>query len=327
MSSKKNRDAKAAIYGQRNQPFKSTDGQRVLKLYVVHAEIGSLQVLSLLRCKRLEHEKVTIDIARERPDWYYALIPSGLAPCLLTEEGKSLDNATTILDYLEERYPPPLFPSVWPSDVLRKAYARRLVHISDIFARRLTKLAMNQDYSQREILIEEYLEVWREIDDFLIRHNPKGVFLYDDVGMGGFSMPEIVFTPLFEANWVNEYYEDFQIPDTLEYTRVIKWRDACLAHNMSSVVTKEEIVKLWYDTVKGVPMGKANPDTTRMFSSYAMEPHWTSRPMPNKNKYNYSCSDGELGLILSSSGRPSPYLSPVSGKFSVLSPTVFRKSS
>ncbi|KNC76500.1 hypothetical protein SARC_11000 [Sphaeroforma arctica JP610] len=310
MSSKKNKNAKAHIYGQKNKPFLE-EKNKMLKLYMVHSEVGSQQVTTLLRFKKLEHEKVSIDITKPRPDWYYAMMPSGLAPCLSTKEGSTLYDPVVILEFLEERYPGPKYPSAWPSDPLRKANARRLIRIADEFYAALNAIVLNQIESDRESLLQAYLSIWRRIDDFLIRHNPKGTFLFDDVGSGGFGLPEIVFTPMFETNWLVEYYEDFQVPDTLEYARVMKWRDACLNHNMSSVVCKEEISKLWYDAAKGVPMGEPNPDTTRQYSSYAMEPHWTSRPMPNKDKYNYSCTDDELGLIPKvSSARHSPMPSP-----------------
>jgi len=35
---------------------------------------------------------------------------------------------------------------------------------------------------------------------------------------------------MFMRFWFLEYYEDFDLPDSPEYARVKRWRDACLAH-------------------------------------------------------------------------------------------------
>ena len=51
--------------------------------------------------------------------------------------------------------------------------------------------------------------------------------------------------------WFLEYYEDFDLPDEERYSRVRKWRAACLEHPAAQQVTKEQIVKVYYDYAKG----------------------------------------------------------------------------
>jgi len=59
------------------------------------------------------------------------------------------------------------------------------------------------------------LDHYARLNDFLMRHNPHGTYLFDDFGWA-----ETVFTPIFMRFWFLEYYEDFDLPETGEYARV-----------------------------------------------------------------------------------------------------------
>ena len=96
--------------------------------------------------------------------------------------------------------------------------------------------------------------------------------------------------------WFLDYYEDFQLPSTEQYTRVQEWIDACVEHPAAQQVTKEEIIKLYYDYSKGAGNGGLLPN--RKSSSFVFEPDWRSRPWPPKDKYKHSASDEELGLLM-----------------------------
>jgi glutathione S-transferase len=85
------------------------------------------------------------------------------------------------------------------------------------------------------------------------------------------------------------------LPETEAYARVRTWRDACMSHPAAQQVTREEIIKLYYDYAKGAGNGALVPG--RSVSSFAFVPHWSSRPMPPKDKYGHSATDSELGLI------------------------------
>jgi len=105
-----------------------------------------------------------------------------------------------------------------------------------------------------------------------------------------------VFTPLFMRFWSLDYYEECDLPDDSRYARVRKWRDACLAHPAAQQVSREEIVKLYYDYALGAGNGALVPN--REVSSFVFDPHWQSRPWPPKAKYDVSASDRELGLLV-----------------------------
>ena len=74
-----------------------------------------------------------------------------------------------------------------------------------------------------------------------------------------------------------------------------RWVDACLAHPAAQQVTKEAIVKLYYDYAKGAGNGALLPG--RRQSSFTLEPDWRARPWPPRDKYGHSASDAELGLM------------------------------
>lgn len=148
---------------------------------------------------------------------------------------------------------------------------------------------MNQDPDRRDALRVNMLALYERLNAFLLEHAPDGPYLFEDFGWA-----ETVFTPLFMRFWFLEYYEDFRLPDDERYARVRQWVDACIDHPMTRQVTREQVVKLYYDYAKGAGNGALLPGRRR--SSFAFEPDWPGRPWPPKNKYAYSATDEELGL-------------------------------
>jgi glutathione S-transferase len=149
---------------------------------------------------------------------------------------------------------------------------------------------MNQDPGKRDACMAAMLKQYEKLDDFLSHHSPAGPFLFEEFGWA-----ETVFTPFFMRFWFLDYYEGFQLPADGRYARVQRWVDACLAHPAAQQVSKEEIVKLYYDYAKGAGNGALLPGRTR--SSFAFEPAWRTRPWPPRNKYEHAATDGELGLV------------------------------
>jgi glutathione S-transferase len=149
---------------------------------------------------------------------------------------------------------------------------------------------MNQDRARRETLREGMFRLYARLDACLVEHSPNGTFLFEDFGWA-----ETVFTPFFARFWFLEYYEEFDLPADPGFARVRRWRDACLAHPAAQQVTREEIVKAYYDYAKGAGNGALLPGRRR--SSFVFEPGWRERPWPPKDKYGHSATDAELGLL------------------------------
>ncbi len=101
-----------------------------------------------------------------------------------------------------------------------------------------------------------------------------------------------MFTPLFMRFWFLEYFEDFSLPDDPRYARVSRWVEACLAHPAAQQVTKEQIVKLYYDYCKGA--GNAALLPGRKKSSFVPRARLARAPWPPRNKYEHLASDAEL---------------------------------
>lgn len=73
----------------------------------------------------------------------------------------------------------------------------------------------------------------------------------------------------------------------------VRWLSECSRERISPI-SREEIVKVYYDYAKGAGNGALL--TGRHRSSFVFEPDWRARPWPPKDKYGHSATDAELGL-------------------------------
>ena len=246
-----------------------------------------LEILLSLKGRRNDVGFRVVDITRPRPGWLLKKTRGTTAlPILETADGRIIKESLVILQYLEDLYPE---PAVAQRDPYRRAVENMLTEMEGEFCTQGYVYVMNQNRGRRDALREGMLEQYARLNDFLMEHAPSGPFLF-----GEFGWAETVFTPFFMRYWFLEYYEEFQLPVEDQYARVRKWRDACTSHPAAQQVTQEEIVKLYYDYAKGAGNGTLLPGRRR--SSFAFEPDWRARPLPPKNKYEYSATDEELGL-------------------------------
>lgn len=250
----------------------------------------SQRIEIMLRMKGLQDaiEFHVVDITKPRPDWMLAKSRGTTAlPVMELEDGRVLKESLVILRYVDERFSD---TQIARKDPYERAIERLMITREGPFGMAGYLFVMNRDRAKtadfRAKLLEHY--VW--LGDFLDHHNPGGTFLFDDYGLA-----DLVFTTLMMRFWFLDYYEDFTLPDTPEYARAAKWRAACLARPEAQQVSKDEIVKLYYDYAVGSGNG-ALPDG-RQRSSFAFTPHWRDRPQPPRDKYDRIASDAELGLI------------------------------
>ncbi len=229
-----------------------------------------------------------VDITRPREPWLLEKARGTTAlPILETADGRILKESLVILRYLEDIHPD---PPVAQRDPWRRAVENMMTAMEGPFGTQGYRYVLNQDAERRAHLHEGMLQLYARLDDFLLEHSPDGTWLFDEFGWA-----ETVFTPLFMRFWFLEYYEDFALPDDRRYARVRRWRDACLEHPAAQQVTREQIVKLYYDYARGAGNGGLLPGRSR--SSFAFEPHWRERPWPPRDKYTHAASDAELGLL------------------------------
>jgi glutathione S-transferase len=261
-----------------------------------------VEILLELKGLREAADFRVIDITQPRPWWLLRLTRgSTRLPVLHTRDGRIIKESLVILRYLEEIFPE---RRVARSDPYERAVETMLVAQEGGFAAAGYRLIMNRDQRLRPQLVEEMQRHYANLDDFLMEHNPAGTFLFDDFGWA-----EMVFTPLFMRFWFLEYYEGFDLPGDRRYSRVRGWRDACLAHRAARQVSREEIIKLYYDYALGAGNGALLPGRRR--SSFAFTPGWAERPWPPRDKYRHQATDQELGLLSPprsdpTGGRPPP---------------------
>ena len=246
-----------------------------------------LEILLELKGRRGDVRFEVVDITKPRAPWLLEKCRGTTAlPILETADGRVLKESLVILQYLEDVFPQ---PPVAQRDPYRRAVENMLTRMEGEFGTRGYAYVMNQDPARRDAAGQGMLEQYARLDDFLVQHAPQGPFLFDEFGWA-----EAVFTPFFMRFWFLEYYEDFDLPAGERYARVRQWREACLAHPAAQQVTKEQIVKLYYDYAKGAGNGALLPGRER--SSFVFDPDWRARPWPPRDKYGHAASDRELGL-------------------------------
>ena len=248
-----------------------------------------LEILLALRGQEDAVEFRLVDITKARDPVLLAKTRGTTAlPVLETPDGNILKESLVILRYLDEALPGPCLRR---RDPLEHAIESMLIAREGPLTMAGYMFVMNQDVNRRDEHLEKILEIYRDLNNFLNDHNANGTFLFEEFGLA-----EAVFTPIFKRFFFLDYYEDFELPESIEYERVRIWIEACNGHAATGQVTQEEIVKLYYDYALGAGNGALVPGRT--VSSFTFTPNWRSRPMPPRNKYAGSATDEELGLIV-----------------------------
>ncbi len=246
-----------------------------------------LEILLALKGCREAVEFRVVGITKPRdPELLRKTRGTTALPILELPDGRVLKESLVILQYLEDVFPD---PPVAQRDPYRRAMEGMLTRMEGELANQGYGWVLNQDPARREGFRTGMLRQYERLNDFLEAHAPAAPFLFE-----AFGWAEAVFTPLFMRFWFLEYYEDFRLPPDTRYDRVRQWVDACRAHPAAQQVTREQIVKLYYDYAKGAGNGAVLPGRTR--SSFVFEPDWRARPWPPADKYGRSATDAELGL-------------------------------
>lgn len=228
-----------------------------------------------------------VDICKPRsPELLKKTRGTTALPVLELPNGQILKESLVILNYLDETIPG---GKIRREDPFEHAIESMLIAKEGPFTAAGYTYVMNQDVAARDSFCEKMLSLYRDLNEFLQQHAPKGPFLFDKFGLA-----ETVFTPMFQRFWFLGYYEHFELPDTLEYKRVKEWQQACIENSNTRQVCHDEIVKIYYDYAKGT--GNGGLVEGRTVSSFVFSPSWQERPMPPCNKYEYSATDEELGL-------------------------------
>ena len=256
-------------------------------LHYIHAcpFCQRVEILLDLKGQRAAVDLAPVDITVPRPPELLALTRGSTSlPVLVIAEGV-LKESLVIMRYLDAALAGPVIAREAPYE---RAVEEMLIALAGDFTAAGYRLIKNRDESQREPLRAAMLEQYRLLEDFLAWQSPDGVFLFDRFGLA-----EAAFTPMFMRFWFLDYYEGFELR-AAGFERVRRWRAACLEHPAAQQVSREEILKLYYDYAVGTGNGAVPPGRAR--SSFVSAPHWRQRPWPPQDKYSRIASDAELGL-------------------------------
>ena len=245
-----------------------------------------LEILLTLKGMRAAVDFHVVDITRPRDPALLRLSRGSTAlPILVTGDGNVLKESLVILRYLDELFPE---PRIAAPDPYGRAVENMLIAREGAFTGAGYRYVMNRAPENAEAMCAAMLAEYAWLEDFLTWQNPGGTFLFDRFGLA-----EAVFTPMFVRFRFLDYYEGFALPDT-GFARVRRWQDACLEHPAAQQVSREEVVKAYYDYAQGVGNGALPPG--RNVSSFAFRPHWSKRPWPPRDKFA-PASDADLGLL------------------------------
>ncbi|MBG6120722.1 glutathione S-transferase [Sphingobium sp. JAI105] len=232
----------------------------------------------------VDHE---IDISLARPDWLLAKTRGTTSlPALELENGETLKESMVIMRYFEDRFPD---PAVARRDPYEHAVEAMLCATDGQFTGAGYRMILNRDREKRDAYQAEVDAQYARLNDFLRHYAPDSDYLFDRFGWA-----EVAFTPMFKRLWFLDYYEAYEIPQHL--TRLLRWREACLSHPVAQRHHgHDELMTLYYDYAQGGGNGRL-PEGRRI-SSFTLDPPWTNRPMPPRDKWGKPATDADLGLL------------------------------
>ena len=216
-----------------------------LVLYIGEKNISSwsMRPYVALAAKGLDFEERTISI-REDPDRSKrrAAGPTGKVPVLHhLRDGVPplvIPDSLAIIEYLEEAFPPPRWPALWPADARQRAHARWLAAaMHSGFGQLREAMSFNLCFlpeppaATAEALAEaaEMLGYW---ESALAAKTEPGSFLF-----GAFGAADAMFAP---AVW---RLKAFRVPSAAT-PRAAAYMDAVLAH---------PAVARWMDAARALP--------------------------------------------------------------------------
>jgi glutathione S-transferase len=207
----------------------------------------------VLAVKQINHELHEVDITQPYPERFLEMNPVGKVPTVVYD-GKSVYESEVVCEFLDELFPK---KPVLPIDPYNRAISRLFISYgTSTFIPALYTLLTNQEPEKDDELKQKALDSWKWVNDFLVKHNPKGTYLFDEP-----TLADYAYGPFFQRWRIVEYYRYFEVPLTQEYTRVLKWRDALLELPIvqSTGHAHEKMVKLYADYARGYDNGKIPP--------------------------------------------------------------------
>ncbi|MEM7413534.1 MAG: glutathione S-transferase family protein [Myxococcota bacterium] len=215
-----------------------------------------------------------LDICAPRPDWFLALNPAGQVPVIVRGDDVVSDSSV-VSEYLQEIAPSPL---PFGTSAVERARQRGFVkYVDSRFLPAMYLLLAARTPDEREQRIAAALETFRWLEDFLVTPSSGTPFIN-----GEFGVPEVAIAPFLLRYEVVRYYQDFELPESGAFDRVIRWRDAMLALPVVQKTAESipDLIKLYEDYTIGSYNGAVPPGKER--SSLDLAAPLAERPMPGR---------------------------------------------
>ncbi len=211
-----------------------------LVLYVGEKNISSWSMRASLamRTKNLSFEETTIELRTDKDRARRRRVsPTGRVP-VLHHGARVIPDSLAIIEYLEETFPPPEHPALWPSDAGGRAHARWLAAtMHSGFTRLRESMSFHLCFLPKPPqptaeALEEAAEMLALLQDALERRSEPGPFLF-----GPFTAADIMYAPAIVR------LTSFRVP-TARAPKTPAYMEAVLA---------QPFVKRWMDAARALP--------------------------------------------------------------------------
>jgi glutathione S-transferase len=198
----------------------------------------SMRAFLALAVKGLAFEERTISLGEDRDrSRRFAASPVGTVP-VLQHGPLVIPDSLAIIEYLEETFPPPRFPALWPADPHDRAHARWLsatMHSS--FSTLRQEMSFNlcflaQRPSVSPTALQEAAHILSLWESALAHRRPSGPFLF-----GAFGAADAMYAPAVVR------LRAFAVPTT-ETPRAAEYMEAVL---------ESPLVRRWMDPARALP--------------------------------------------------------------------------
>jgi glutathione S-transferase len=211
-----------------------------LVLYVGEKNVSSWSMRGFLALahKGMPFEERTISLREDKDrSQRRAVSPTGKVP-VLHHGDLVIPDSLAIIEYLEDAFPPPAHPALWPQDRAVRAHARWLsaaMHSGFLAVRE--SMSFNLCFLPRRPeatpeALAEAAEVLRLLEDALAKHASRGGYLF-----GAFSAADIVYAPMVVR------LTAFDVPSS----------GTPLARDYMARLLATPLVRRWMDPARALP--------------------------------------------------------------------------
>jgi len=209
-----------------------------LVLYIGEKNISSwsMRPFLCLKVKGLEFEERIISIAGDKDRRKRLEIsPTGTVP-VLHHGRRVIPDSLAILEYLEETFPAPAYPALWPPDADERAHARWLaatMHSS--FPQLRASMSFNlcflpQPPRASDVALAEAAQMLGLFESVLGGKPSPGPFLFGPFGgVDAMFAPAVVRLTAFKVSTASTPHAGRYLAAVLEHPAVRAWMDAARA--------------------------------------------------------------------------------------------------